>query len=325
MEPEVLSGARSYLSVMAWSLWPALAFTAIRQSLQGLGQTRVATVTSVIANVVNYAGNILFIEGHAGLSAMGVVGSAWATFVARLFMLSVLAWHARGHFAQAPLRPERERLVELLRLGVPAGLHLVVEGGVFAFVTLLAARISASAGAAHQIVLQVASFTFMIPLGISSAGSVRVGHALGRGDVTAARRAGWVAVGLGVFCMAASGVLLLAFGERVLSVFHATSEVVEIARLLLICAGFFQVFDGAQAVLAGVLRGAGDTVSSMTANLVGHWVVGLPIGAALCYGMGWGVAGLWVGLALGLGLVAFALGLIWHRRMASTAPATMVA
>jgi MATE family multidrug resistance protein len=315
VEAEVLTGAQSYLSVLSWSLWPALAFTAIRQSLQGLGQTRVATVTTVVANAVNYGGNLLFIEGHAGVPAMGIVGSAWATFVARLFMLVVLAWHARGQFMQAPLRPEPARLMELLRLGVPGGLHLVVESGVFAFVTLLAARISATSGAAHQIVLQVASFTFMIPLGISAAGAVRVGNALGRRDVVAARRAGWVATGLGVAAMSASAVLLLAFGPLFLSMFRPAPEVMEVAKTLLVCAGLFQVFDGAQAVLSGVLRGAGDTASSMAANLVGHWAIGLPVGAALCYRAAWGVTGLWIGLAVGLAMVACALAFIWHRRL----------
>jgi MATE family multidrug resistance protein len=316
VEPEVLAGAQAYLAALSWSLVPSMVFVAVRQSLQGLGETGAATLILLGANVVNYLCNLLFIRGFGPVPAMGIAGSGRATFCARLFMLLALLWVARDHLRRMPsLRPDRQRLRELLQLGVPAGLHLVVEGGVFAGVTLLAARLGAVPGAAHQIVLQIASFTFMVSLGISSAGSVRVGHALGQGDVAGARRAGWVAVALGVAAMACSSLGLLALGPQILGLFNITRDVLEVATLLLVCAGFFQIFDGAQAVLAGVLRGANDTRSAMVTNLFGHWAIGLPIGAVLCYRLGWGVVGLWFGLATGLALVALALAMVWHRRL----------
>jgi MATE family multidrug resistance protein len=164
-------------------------------------------------------------------------------------------------------------------------------------------------------VLLVASFTFMVPLGLSSAGSVRVGQALGRGDRAGARRSGTTSVAVGVAFMALSAAGLTSFARPILGLFGQPDEVVELARLLLLCAGVFQVFDGAQVTLSGALRGADDTMSAMVANLVGHWAVGLPLGALLCYRAGWGVVGLWVGLAAGLAAVAFWLGLVWRRRM----------
>jgi MATE family multidrug resistance protein len=190
-------------------------------------------------------------------------------------------------------------------------------------VTMLAARLGAVPGASHHLVLLVASFTFMVPLGLSSAGAVRVGQALGRGDAAGARRAGSMTVVVGVVFMALSAAVLTSLARPIVALFGQPSEVVELARLLLLCAGIFQVFDGAQVTLAGALRGADDTLSAMVANLVGHWAVGLPLGALLCYRFDMGVVGLWLGLAAGLAAVAAALGVVWHRRMAvpSTLPA----
>lgn len=325
VEPEVLADAQAYLNAVAWTLWPSLVFTAVRAALQGVGDTRTATVLTILANGVNIGANVWFIWGGAGLPAMGVPGSGLATGVARLFLMAGMLWHAwRVVGKLGPWTPDREVLVPLVRLGLPAGLNIVFEGGVFGLVTLLAARLGAESGAAHQIVLQVASFTFMVPLGVSSAGAVRVGQALGRGSVDDARRAGTTAVVVGVAFMAMSAAMLLAFGGRIAELFGQPPEVAALAQSLLALAGLFQVFDGAQVTLAGVLRGAGDTVSAMVTNLCAHWAVGLPLGAALCYGLGWGATGLWMGLASGLAVVAVTLGVVWRRRMAalSTGEAT---
>jgi MATE family multidrug resistance protein len=291
-------------------------FTALRQALQGIGDTGAATRIALLANLVNLAGNLLLVPGLLGLPALGVAGSGWATFVSRLFMAVLLGLHAWRAIGPLPRwRWDRTLDLELLRLGVPAGVHMLFEGGVFVLATFLAARLGAAPAAAHHLVLLVASFTFMVPLGLSSAGSVRVGQALGRGDVVAARRSGTTAVVVGVAFMALSAALLTTLARPILGLFGQPAEVVELGRLLLLCAGVFQVFDGAQVTLAGALRGADDTMSAMVANLVGHWAVGLPLGALLCYRAGWGVVGLWVGLAAGLAAVAAGLGLVWHRRL----------
>lgn len=326
VEPAVLDDARSYLRAAAWGLWPALVFTAIRQALQGVGDTRAATVIALVANGVNLVGNLLFVTGAWGFPALGVPGSGYATGLARLFMAGWLGWHAwRKVGGVDSWRPDWVVLRTLARLGVPAGLHIVIEGGVFGLVTILAAKLGAVPGAAHQIVLQVASFTFMVPLGVSAAGSVRVGQALGRGDVEAARRAGVSAVVVSVLFMLGSGGVLLGFAAPIVRGFGQPEAVGVVARQLLLCAALFQMFDGAQVTLAGVLRGTGDTMSAMAANLVAHWAVGLPLGALLCYGFDWGVTGLWVGLATGLAVVAGALGLVWRRRIQEASLAPVVA
>lgn len=316
--PELVPLAQRYLRTVAWSLPPALLFIALRQTLQAVGATVPGTVVLLIANLVNGLGCYALIQGRLGAPALGIAGSAWATNLSRLFMLTTLVlWTLRAHPRWwESLAPHGRRLRALMKLGLPAGLQLLFEGGVFSLATVLAARIGAVPAASHQVVLQIASFTFMVPMGISAAGSVRVGQAIGRGDAAGARLAGWSAVGLGVAFMATSAVAMMLGWRLILAPFQLDPEVTALAHRLLLVAGFFQLFDGAQVTLAGVLRGTGETVSSLVANLVGHWAVGLPVGCALAFGLGWGAVGLWVGLATGL--AATAAGLLWRWQVRST-------
>lgn len=310
--PELVPLAGRYLKTVAWSLPPALLFIALRQTLQAVGATGPGTVVLLMANVINALGCYALIQGRLGAPALGIVGSAWATNLSRIFMLVVLlSWTVSSHPRWwRSFAPHGRSLQALVRLGVPAGLQLLFEGGVFSLATVLAARLGAVPAAAHQVVLQIASFAFMVPMGISAAGTVRVGQAIGRGDAEGARLAGWSAVGLGVGCMATSAVAMVLGWKLILAAFQLDPEVTALARQLLLVAGFFQLFDGAQVTLAGVLRGLGETVSSLVANLVGHWGVGLPVGCALAFGLGWGAVGLWIGLATGL--AATAMGLLWR-------------
>ena len=312
--PELLPLADGALSVAAWSVPPALVFIALRQTLQATGAALPGTVVLVVANVVNGLGNYALVRGRLGAPALGIVGSATATVLSRTFMLVALLWWAvrtRPTWWRS-LAPDPTRLRALLRLGIPAGFQFLFEGGVFSLATMLAARLGAVPAAAHQVVLQIASFMFMVPLGVSAAGAVRVGHALGRGDRRDARLAGWCAVLLGVGFMGVSGVSLTLAWHPILAIFHLDPEVTALARRLLLCAAFFQLFDGAQVTLAAVLRGWGETTSSLVANLVGHWLVGLPVGCVLAFGLGYGAVGLWLGLATGLAAVAAALLLRWR-------------
>jgi MATE family multidrug resistance protein len=193
--------------------------------------------------------------------------------------------------------------------------------GVFSAVTALAGRVDEPSLAAHQIVLTLAGLTFMVPLGLGSAAAVRVGHAVGRRDERGTRRAGWTALLLGFSFMSCAAAAFLAFPVALVHVFTSSRPVVAIGTSLLAVAAMFQVFDGVQGVTTGVLRGLGDTRTPMVTNLVGHWLVGLPIGYSLCFLAGWGVVGLWVGLSAGLIAVALRLLAVWRRR--SRAPLTI--
>jgi MATE family multidrug resistance protein len=189
-----------------------------------------------------------------------------------------------------------------------------LEVGVFAAAAALAGRISPSALAANQIVLNIASFFFMVPLGLSSAAAVRVGYAIGRGDLRGARRAGWSAILLALAAAAIVAASFLLVPERLLAIFTDDPGVVGLGVTLLLVCAVFQPFDGLQAVATGALRGAGDTRTPMLCNLAGHWMIGLPVAYVLCFHRGWGVVGLWVGLSVGLILVGTVLLVTWHIR-----------
>jgi MATE family multidrug resistance protein len=208
----------------------------------------------------------------------------------------------------------------IVRLGLPAAGQILLEVGVFAAASALAARIAPAAAAAHQIVLNIAGFIFMIPYGIGSAAAVRVGQAIGRVDAAGARRAGWVALGLATAIMTGSALMFATVPRALVSIFTVDPDVLQVGAAVLLIAAVFQLFDGVQTVATGALRGLGETRIPMLSNLAGHWLIGLPLGYTLCFHRGWGVEGLWVGLALGLTLIGTVLLVVWHRRSRLTRP-----
>jgi MATE family multidrug resistance protein len=210
---------------------------------------------------------------------------------------------------------EWTRLRELFALGLPAALHITLEMGLFSVATALAGRLDAASLAAHQIALSVAATTFMVPLGVSSAGAIRVGLAMGAGDRDGVRHRGWLAIALGVGFMAVAALSLFIFPADIINLFTNDVSVLAVGVSLLYIAAFFQLFDGLQVVTAGILRGLGDTRTPMVAGLVGYWVLGLPAGYWLCFGLDWGVSGLWVGMLVGLTTVGVVLLAVWMRRL----------
>jgi MATE family multidrug resistance protein len=191
---------------------------------------------------------------------------------------------------------------------------VTLEVGVFAAVSALAGTLDPVSLGAHQIALNIAALAFMVPLGLSSAAAVRVGHAVGAGDRRRAVQAGWTAFAVGAAITGLVGVSFIVAPMPMLRAFTRDPQLLSIAARLLAIAAVFQLFDGTQAVATGVLRGVGDTRTPMVINVIGHWVFGLPIGWALCFRYGWGVAGLWVGLSIGLIFVALVLTFAWHRK-----------
>jgi len=184
---------------------------------------------------------------------------------------------------------------------------------VFAAASTLAGRIAPAAVAAHNIVLNIVGFIFMVPYGFSSAAAVRVGHAIGRGDVLGARAAGWTAMALTTGVMSLSALLFATMPGLLVRLFTADAAVIHIGVGLFLVAAVFQLFDGMQAVTTGALRGLGNTRTPMLVNLVGHWLIGLPLAYVLCFRYGWEAQGLWIGLATGLILIGATLLVVWHR------------
>jgi MATE family multidrug resistance protein len=203
---------------------------------------------------------------------------------------------------------------DLIRLGVPAALQMTFEVGVFALATGLAARWTAQDLAAHQVVLNIASLTFMVPLGVGAATAVLVGQSIGKKQVHEAIRMGWKGFALGVGFMSLSCAALLLFSDSILHLFTHDERIVWVGKSILLVAALFQLSDGTQTVGTGALRGLGDTQGAMFCNLVGHWLIGLPIGIYLGFYLGWGLKGLWIGLSLGLTAVAVGVLVQWFRK-----------
>jgi MATE family multidrug resistance protein len=327
LPPAVLALTELYLGVLVWSLPPFLLYVAFRRYLQAMNIVTPVTITLIVSNGVNAAFNWMLIFGHAGAPALGMRGSAFATVIARIFMAAALLGvivaheaHMTPRLRHAPFGIDVGRIRTLLRIGLPAGGQVLFEVGVFALATALAGRVSANALAANQIALNMASLTFMVPYGIGSAGAVRVGQAIGRRDLPAARAAGWTAIALGVAFMALASSAFLTFPRLLVRAYTSDDGVVAIGVALLFVAAIFQLFDGLQGVTTGVLRGAGDTHTPMFWNLGGHWLVGLPLGYYLCFRLGRGVVGLWWGLSTGLMICGVALLVTWIRKGTALAP-----
>jgi MATE family multidrug resistance protein len=292
-----------------------------RRYLQAMNMVRPVMVALLSANAINAGANWVFVYGHWGLPAFGVIGSAYATVVARvymaLFLLIVILVNERARpsgLHDVPFILERARIWRLVRLGLPAAMQITLEVGVFAAASALAARITPLALAANQIVLNVASFFFMVPLGLSSAAAVRVGQAVGRRDPRGVRLAGWVALALSLVYAIGTSTLFVIEPRMFLSIFTSDATLLRVGTSVLFICAVFQPFDGFQTVATGVLRGLGETRTPMVMNLAGHWAIGLPVGYVLCFHRGWGVEGLWTGLALGLILIGATLLAVWHRR-----------
>ena len=185
----------------------------------------------------------------------------------------------------------------------------------FAASSALAGRLSPVAAASHQVAINFAAVSFMIPLGLSSAAAVRVGHAVGAHDRPRASAAGWTAILLAIAFTAVAALVFLLFPRALIGLFTTEPDVLALGSTLLLVAAAFQLFDGFQGVITGVLRGLGDTRTPMIWNLIGHWFFGLPVGYTLCFRLGYGVVGLWIGLSIGLILVAIVLMIAWIKEV----------
>ncbi|MFC5864964.1 MATE family efflux transporter [Acidicapsa dinghuensis] len=317
--PSVAIPGAAYLRVLVWSLFPLLVYSAARRYLQGVGEVRVITLVYVAANLLNWGGNWVLIYGHWGFPAMGVRGSALSTVIARISMgvfLMLFAWRyerKRGH----PLfkhwaRPQIDRIKQLCRLGLPAAGQILLEVGAWNTATLSAGWLSPVAVATHQIAINYASITYMVPLGISAAAAVSVGHAIGAGDEAKARRAGWFCLGLGTAFMLLAAVVFVVAPKPLIELFTNDPRVLAVGPSLLWIAAAFQIFDGIQTVCTGALRGLGETRTPMIANFIGYWILGLPLGLILCFVLKWGIYGTWIGLTLALIIISLLLLRRWR-------------
>jgi len=320
VDPGVLALAIPYTKALAAGLLPLLLYFAVRRCLQAMNMVKPVAFALVSANVINALGNWVLVYGKWGVRAMGAVGSGWSTAISRSYMAAVLVgyllWYDRKHrteLLRTPIEIDLPRIRRLITLGLPAAMQFTLESGVFAFVTALIARLGAVPLAGHQIALNTVAFTYMVPLGIASAAAVRVGQAIGRGDPRGAGDAGNTAIFLGAGFMACAGGALLLFPRWIARMYTPDETVIRGTIHLLAAGAAFQLFDGIQTVATGALRGTGDTRTPMLCHFTAYWIIGLPLGAWLCFRRGWGAFGLWSGLSLALILIGIVLLFVWRR------------
>lgn len=307
--PHLAEMAGRYATICIAGLWPFLIFAVFRQVLQAMHRLKALVIAILVGNGMNVVVNWVLIFGHFGIEPMGLEGSAWATVFSRWIMTAALtaaAWnHLRGDlwpWNRLVLKPGP--LWKMIKIGAPIGGQITLESGVFTVVGLLMGAMGSASIAAHQIALNLASLTFMVPLGIGQAATVQVGRGIGAADMPAARRAAMAAFTLGATFMALSCLVFLAMPRLLAMAYIQEAAVVELAATLIPIAGVFQVFDGLQTVGNGVLRGAGDTRAPLIINMLGFWLIGLPASLALAFTLGGGAAGLWWGFVAGLAVVA---------------------
>jgi MATE family multidrug resistance protein len=331
LDPHLLQQTTAFMHALMWSAVGLLLYFAFRRYLQAINHVQVVMFALLSVNVINLIGNWALIYGHLGLPALGIAGSGWSTVIARSWMAAVLfgyiVYYDRKHHVsilelmvkEHAARVDFARIRRLLSLGAPVAFQILAEVGVFAAATYLAGRLGVVPLAAHQITLRTASVTFMVPLAISSAAAVRVGQALGRGDLPGASRAGWTALALGSAFMTCAAIAFVAVPRAIARVFTTDEAVIQTTIVLLFVAAVFQLFDGLQIVASGALRGAGDTRTPMLTGLGAYWLVGLPLGYYLAFHAGMGVVGVWTGLAAALFVIGVGLLWWWGRKMRALA------
>ena len=328
--PQVGGIAAAYLKAIAWGL-PAMAlFFLLRNLSEGLGLVRPSMLVGLASIPVNVTANYLLIYGKLGLPALGGVGCGWASCITLWFMAGCMLrtiWRMRQYsktnFFVLKIRHPAGGARQLFRLGLPIGFALLVESSIFALIALFLAPLGALAVAAHQITLNYSSLIFMIPLSISSAMTIRVGHAVGRGRADRARRACRTGLLLNSGIALLTAALTLLCAERIAAVYTHDNRVIAVAVGLLTLNALYQVSDAIQVAAAGALRGYKDTRVPLLITVFAYWVIGLPLGYSLALTDVWGPAlgarGFWISLIVGLSIAALLLG-ERLRRVARRAP-----
>lgn len=314
VDAEVAAASMGYLRAIAWGAPALVLMLSLRFFSEGTGHTRPTMYVGLLGIALNIPLNWLLMFGNLGFPRMGAVGAGYATAIALwLQLLLMVAWVAKrpqyrpfsvfGRYSQ----PNWREISALLKVGLPIGFMVLMEGGLFVASALLIGTLGAVPVAAHQIAMNYAGLMFMVPLGLAGAITVRVGNAIGRGDPAGARRAGLVGIGLAVVFALFSATFILLFPEQIVRLYTNDPEVIALGASLLLFAAIFQLSDGIQVAAAGALRGMKDTRIPMVYSVLAYWLIGMSIGWWLSFRADWGPAGMWVGILSGLSVAAVLL------------------
>lgn len=316
----VAEESKSFLILQGISIVPALVFQSFRQFSEGFQEPYFPVLITMIGLLLNVLCNWLWIYGNWGFPAMGLTGSGWATLTARASMVLMIVVRVYGASRFQAVRSvsswtrfQRSDFRSILYLGIPTAFQFLFEVGAFASAAIMMGWISASTLAAHQIAISAASLTFMIAMGLSIASSVRCGYAMGRNQWRRVRRIGFGAVSMGALSMGVCGGFFIVFRESIPRFYVDDVDVIHQSAQLLIWAALFQVFDGAQGVCSGVLRGLHDVRVPTLITFIGYWMLSLPLAYVLGFKTSMKGQGIWCALTIGLGFAALCLNMRFHR------------
>ncbi len=305
-EQGVVEEAIPYFLLLVLSIIPLQVFNSYKQFAEGLSNTRIAMYITVAGNLVNVGLNFIFIYGYLGVPALGVVGAGIGTLVSRIMMAIVFVWISyrvqlfKTYRGIHLTRFSSEAFRRLLNLGLPMGLQFVIEVFAFSLGSIMMGWINAVSLAAHQIVLSLASLTYMMSSGLASATTIKVSIFRGQKNYQALKHSAFASVHLVLLFMTAMGILFLTLRQWLPSLFIDDVEVIEVAAGLMVVAGLFQIFDGIQVVALGILRGLEDVVMPMIGAGIAYWLISLPVGYLTAFTFDAGPVGIWIGYLAGL-------------------------
>ncbi len=319
--PEVVAQAQSYARILGFSGIPWMVFASYKQFIEGFSVMRPSMFVVLLANIINALINWLLIFGKGGFPALGLDGAGWATFSSRVFMAVIMmtyvmqAEYFKKYDVTFHFKSLNTQIIKkILALGLPSGIQYFFEVGAFSFAVVMVGWLGTYQLAAHQIAINLASISFMCALGVSAAGSIRVGNAVGRKNIEETRRAGFTAIIISGSIMGAFGIIFIIFRNILPAFYIDNPQVISFAASILIVAAIFQVFDGVQAVGIGILRGLTDVKGPTLITFIAYWVLALPIGYILGFTFDYGIVGVWIGLLLGLAVSATLLTLRFNSK-----------
>jgi MATE family multidrug resistance protein len=327
---EIQKPVQLFCTITAPSYFAIFLAPVLRVELQARGRPHQGTLAFLWANLLNILLNWMLVLGHLGVPAMGIRGSAWANVLSRVGLIAYLVfqvWRVRAgakQFEEATkdipslvvkhtMKPQWEYAKNMIVMGLPTSLHMLFEMGAFVFVSTIASQLPPAQNAAHAIALSIASFAFMIPMGLSSGAAVTMSKAIGEKNIPQAKHFASMTIKLGLYYAVFGFFAMIFFRRPLLHLYTGDAETIFIGANILFIAAIFQFGDAMQVILAGVLRGVGETRIQAQINAVGHWLIGVPIGLTLLYRYHMGVTGLWIGLSAGLFSAAIGLAYRWKK------------